>query len=268
VLTLGVRILDALDAAHRIGVVHRDVKPGNIMILPDDQVKLIDFGIAHAMDETRLTRDGIMGSTGYLAPELFHGQDPTPASDLWAVGATLCHAIIGHGPFDRDSTAATLHAILYDELPPLPCQPPLSTVITGLLTRDTDARMTSRQARDLLESTESSQDTHAVTPIRNATAVHTVKENTGARRYLILGAITVLVIVGTILLIPIFTKDGTPTGTATPPTSTASAVRFQLTGSTMTTHTKHTHATVLSPDKHTLITTSYDNGVYLWRVSR
>ncbi|MBP2327298.1 serine/threonine protein kinase [Kibdelosporangium banguiense] len=272
VLTLGARILAALDAAHRLGVVHRDVKPGNIMVLPGDQVKLIDFGIAHAMDDTRLTRDGIMGSTGYMAPELFHGQDPAPASDLWSVGATLCHAIIGHGPFDRDSTAATLHAILYDELPPLPCQPPLATVITGLLTRDIDSRMTSRQAQDLLEPSEpaaDSQDTQVVTPTRdanNATAVYTAKENTGVRRYLILGAITVLVIVGTILLIPVFTNNAQPTGPASP-SSTTSAVRFQLTGSTMTTQTKLTHATVLSPDGRTLLTIVTDGPIRLWDVS-
>ncbi|MES4901709.1 MULTISPECIES: serine/threonine-protein kinase [unclassified Streptomyces] len=147
------QLLDALDAAHSIGLVHRDIKPSNIMVLPGDQVKLVDFGIAHALDDTRLTRHGIAGSTGYMAPELFQGADPSPATDLWSLGATLFHAIEGHDPFARQTPAATLHAILRDDLPPLNCHPPLSTLITGLLTRDTADRMTSQEVRALLPST-------------------------------------------------------------------------------------------------------------------
>jgi tRNA A-37 threonylcarbamoyl transferase component Bud32 len=150
VATMGWQLLDALAAAHELGVVHRDVKPANIMVLPDDQVKLVDFGIAHATEDTRLTREGVMGSTGYLAPELFHGEDPTPASDLWSLGATLFHAVAGTGPFEHASTAATLHAVLYDDLPAPPCGPPLATVVTGLLTRDPGQRMTASQAAALL----------------------------------------------------------------------------------------------------------------------
>ncbi|MES4901705.1 MULTISPECIES: serine/threonine-protein kinase [unclassified Streptomyces] len=146
------QLLAALDAAHSIGLVHRDIKPSNIMVLPGDEVKLVDFGIAHAMDDTRLTRHGIAGSTGYMAPELFEGADPSPSADLWSLGATLFHAVEGHDPFARQTTAATLHAILHDELPPLSCRPPLLPLITGLLTRDTAARMTSEEARALLPS--------------------------------------------------------------------------------------------------------------------
>lgn len=146
------QLLSALNAAHSIGLVHRDIKPSNVMVLPGDHVKLVDFGIAHAMDDTRLTRDGVAGSTGYMAPELFQGAGPSPATDLWSLGATLFHAAEGHDPFARETPAATLHAILHDDLPPLNSHPPLSSLITGLLTRDTTARMTSEAAGTLLAS--------------------------------------------------------------------------------------------------------------------
>ncbi|KAK1186002.1 serine/threonine-protein kinase [Streptomyces sp. NBS 14/10] len=147
------QLLGALDAAHSIGLVHRDIKPSNIMVLPGDEVKLVDFGIAHAMDDTRLTHYGVAGSTGYMAPELFQGADPTPAADLWSLGATLFHAVEGSDPFARQTPAATLHAILHDDLPPLNCHPPLSTLITGLLARAAAGRMTSEEASALVPST-------------------------------------------------------------------------------------------------------------------
>ncbi|MFF3497948.1 serine/threonine-protein kinase [Streptomyces sp. NPDC003247] len=162
VIRMAVQILGTLDAAHSVGLVHRDVKPGNIMVLPGDEVKLVDFGIAQAMDDTRLTRHGVAGSTGYIAPELFEGADPSPAADLWSLGATLFHAVEGRDPFFRRSTAATLHAILYDALPEPSCPPPLSTLITGLLTRDPADRTTSRQAGLLLGPTGSTGSSAAV----------------------------------------------------------------------------------------------------------
>lgn len=150
VTAIALRLLDVLATAHAAGVVHRDVKPGNVMVLPGDEVKLIDFGIARSTEDTRLTRHGVMGSTGYLAPELFHGDEPSPATDAWSLGVTLMYAINGQGPFDRSTTAATMHAILYEDLPTARCGPPLSTVISGLLTRDPGARLMLQPARELL----------------------------------------------------------------------------------------------------------------------
>jgi serine/threonine protein kinase len=116
VASIGLQTLNALEAAHAAGIVDRDVKPSNIMVAPDGTVKLTDFGIARAVDDPRLTASGgIMGSPGYMAPELFAGRPPSPATDQWALGATMFHAIEGHSPFQRDTTAATMHAIMYDE---------------------------------------------------------------------------------------------------------------------------------------------------------
>ena len=143
----GLQLLDVLDAAHALGIIHRDVKPANVMITPGGQVKLADFGIAHIAGDARLTRSGVMGTQAYMAPELFESAPITPAADLWALGATLYAATSGHGPFDRDTTAATLRAILIDDIPVPACSPGLAAAITGLLQRDPARRAIIGQAQ-------------------------------------------------------------------------------------------------------------------------
>ncbi|HEY8544194.1 MAG TPA: serine/threonine-protein kinase, partial [Acidimicrobiales bacterium] len=147
---IGVGILDALTAAHALGVVHRDIKPGNVLVLDGDRVKLTDFGIALAAEDSRLTRTGVMGTHAYLAPECFDDHQVGPATDLWALGATLFHAVAGTAPFERATTTATLRAILFEDPPPPPCGPPLADVIVGLLTRPVEQRLTAGGARELL----------------------------------------------------------------------------------------------------------------------
>ena len=148
---IGLQVLSALEAAHAAGIVHRDIKPSNIMILPGDRIKLTDFGIAQAMDDPSLTATGgIMGSPGYMAPELFHGDPPSPATDLWSLGATLFHLVEGRAPFQRDSTAATMHAIMYDDPRLRRCTGPLAAVIMGLLVHDPASRLTTAGVRSRL----------------------------------------------------------------------------------------------------------------------
>ena len=125
------------------------------MITPGGQVKLADFGIAHIAGDARLTRSGVMGTQAYMAPELFESAPITPAADLWALGATLYAATSGHGPFDRDTTAATLRAILIDDIPVPACSPGLAAAITGLLQRDPAQRATIGQARAQLSQAAS-----------------------------------------------------------------------------------------------------------------
>ena len=126
------QLLVALGVAHDHGVVHRDVKPSNVMLGPGGRVTLTDFGIAQAADDPRLTTSGsIVGSPGYMSPERLEGGAATPASDLWALGATLFHATQGHGPFTRETTAATISAVLHAEIPPTRTRGPLGAVIPG-----------------------------------------------------------------------------------------------------------------------------------------
>ncbi|HEY0936141.1 MAG TPA: serine/threonine-protein kinase [Trebonia sp.] len=147
---IALQMLSILDAAHALGIVHRDIKPANIMITAAGQVKLADFGIAHMVGGTRLTGSGVIGTPAYMAPEQLQGLDITPAVDLWALGATLYDVVAGRNPFNRETTAATFHAILMADLPLAPCGPPLASVISGLLVRDPAQRMSAQQARALL----------------------------------------------------------------------------------------------------------------------
>ncbi|CRK61017.1 serine/threonine protein kinase [Alloactinosynnema sp. L-07] len=161
VVTIAQQVLGALKSAHDAGIVHRDVKPSNIMVLPGDRVKLADFGIARAVDDPSLTATGgIMGSPGYMAPELFTGSPPSPATDLWSLGATLFHAVEGRAPFTRTTTAATMHAILTERPVPSRCGEPLAGLLAGLLTQTPETRLTGASARALLGS----DATVAVTP--------------------------------------------------------------------------------------------------------
>jgi hypothetical protein len=151
VASLASQLLSALEAAHTAGIVHRDVKPSNIMVLPNGRVKLTDFGIAQALDDPRLTTSGILiGSPTYMAPERIQGGEADAASDLWALGAVLYFAVEGSSPFERSSTAATMHAIM-TEVPYLTrCQGPLASVIMGLLVNSPQGRLTAAQVRGLL----------------------------------------------------------------------------------------------------------------------
>jgi eukaryotic-like serine/threonine-protein kinase len=168
VAALGLQVLGALESAHAAGIVHRDVKPSNIMVLPGDRVKLADFGIARAMDDPSLTQTGsVMGSPGYMAPELFAGAGPSPAVDLWSLGATLFHAVEGRAPFQRTTTAATLHAIMYDQPVLERCRGPLADAVRGLLTQSTSDRLGAAGLRRLLETARSAitdAPTRAVDP--------------------------------------------------------------------------------------------------------
>ena len=159
VITYGLQLLSVLEAAHGLGIVHRDIKPANILIGRGGQAKLTDFGIAHTVRDQRMTRSGIMGTQAYLAPELFEGAAIAPAADLWSLGATLFAAVEGRGPFDRDTTGATLRAIVLDDLPVPRCQPFLAAAISGMLQRDPARRATIAQARaHLLQAAEGPSD--------------------------------------------------------------------------------------------------------------
>ena len=113
---------DALADAHAAGIVHRDVKPSNILMTDDLEAKLGDFGIARAGQDAALTRTGLVtGSPAYLAPEVASGATATPASDVWSLGATLFHAVEGRPPYDtKDNLMGALYEIVHEDPPRLP----------------------------------------------------------------------------------------------------------------------------------------------------
>ncbi|HEY4460232.1 MAG TPA: serine/threonine-protein kinase, partial [Pseudonocardiaceae bacterium] len=112
----------ALEAAHRRGITHRDVKPGNVLIGDDGQIKLTDFGIARNMSEVTMTSSGlILGTPAFIAPEAAAGDPVTPAADLWGLGATLYAAITGDPPYDKgDDPVETITEVVHGEIPRLP----------------------------------------------------------------------------------------------------------------------------------------------------
>ncbi|GAA2626896.1 serine/threonine-protein kinase [Streptomyces vastus] len=155
---IGAKVMDALAAAHQAGVLHRDVKPGNILLDRSGRVVLTDFGIATMEDPgdgstTHLTRSGeLVGSLDYLAPERAQGHDFGPASDVWALGATLYAAVEGTSPFRRTSTWSTLTAIVAEPLPEPQASGPLGPVLQELMQKQPQDRPDADRARELLEA--------------------------------------------------------------------------------------------------------------------
>ncbi|MEU6139441.1 serine/threonine-protein kinase [Streptomyces sp. NPDC047081] len=134
---VGLALAEALCRVHAAGVLHRDVKPSNVLLGPGRRVVLTDFGIAAVQDARSLTQAGrLIGSPEYISPERATGGTPGPPSDWWALGATLCAALTGRSPFTRASTPATLLAVVYEEpeLPDDDC--PLTPLLRGLLAKD------------------------------------------------------------------------------------------------------------------------------------
>ncbi|MBB5630823.1 serine/threonine-protein kinase [Sphaerisporangium krabiense] len=137
VAAIGLAVLDALGAAHAAGILHRDVKPGNVLITDDGRVLLTDFGIATIAGDPALTQAGLLsGSPGYTAPERLRGEPDGPPSDLWSLGATLYAAVEGVRAFQRDNAAAVMAAVMMHEPRPPLLAGPLAPVLAATLEKD------------------------------------------------------------------------------------------------------------------------------------
>ncbi|MFA3873836.1 serine/threonine-protein kinase [Streptomyces sp. MMCC 100] len=148
---IGLWVLRALRAAHTAGVLHRDVKPGNVLLADDGRVLLTDFGIAQIEGDSTITRTGeVVGSVDYLAPERVRGHDPGPSSDLWALGATLYTAVEGRSPFRRTSPLSTMQAVVEEEATEPRYAGALGPVISALLRKDPAERPDATEAEHLL----------------------------------------------------------------------------------------------------------------------
>nr|WP_062335613.1 serine/threonine-protein kinase [Herbidospora sakaeratensis] len=144
---IGATVLDALSAAHTMGILHRDVKPGNVMVTDQGQVLLTDFGIASVAGDVNLTQTGLVsGSPGYIAPERLRGEPDGPPSDLWSLAATLYTAVEGNAPFHRDNPAAVMAAVLMHEPAPMRRAGPLGPVLAAMLDKDPARRIPAAHA--------------------------------------------------------------------------------------------------------------------------
>ncbi|XRQ11433.1 serine/threonine-protein kinase [Actinomadura welshii] len=150
---IGRQIAGALRAAHAIGILHRDVKPANVLVADEDRAVLTDFGIAQLAGDATITSTGLLiGSPAYMSPERVNGEPATPASDLWALGATLYAATEGRAPHHRGDAMAVLAAVLTQDVPPPRNAGPLAPVLTGLLERDPVRRLSGDRAEEALKA--------------------------------------------------------------------------------------------------------------------
>ncbi|MGW2561030.1 serine/threonine-protein kinase [Streptomyces sp. NPDC001514] len=148
---VGLAILDVLRSAHREGILHRDVKPSNVLIAEDGRVVLTDFGIAQVEGDPSITSTGMLvGAPSYISPERARGHKPGPAADLWSLGGLLYACVEGCPPYDKGSAIATLTAVMTEPLDPPKNAGPLEEVIYGLLAKDPAQRLDDAGARALL----------------------------------------------------------------------------------------------------------------------
>src|SRR4051812_6628829 len=155
---IAAQIASGLAAAHAKGIVHRDVKPANVIVAPDGRVKIVDFGIAKLADQSRLTRDGTaVGTAGYMAPEQIRGETIDPRTDLWALGVVLYEMITGRTPFPGENDHERIRAILARDPEPMATLRPgvpaqLERIVARALAKRMDDRYASAEAmrEDLL----------------------------------------------------------------------------------------------------------------------
>ncbi|KOX05844.1 protein kinase [Micromonospora sp. NRRL B-16802] len=171
VAKIGIALLGALEVAHAIGVLHRDVKPANVLICTDGRCVLTDFGVARMPTDVQLTTPGmVLGSPHFISPERAMGQEFGPPSDLFSLGVTLYTAVEGRPPFDKGDPIETMHAVVED--PPAPPQRsgPLTRVLMGLLEKDPARRLDVHTSRAMLRELLAG-------PLGStATAVHSVTD--------------------------------------------------------------------------------------------
>ncbi len=165
---IGLALLSALRAAHRAGVLHRDVKPANVLLAEDGRVLLTDFGMAQISGDGRLTETGVvMGSPAFMAPERALGLTVGPAADLWSLGATMYAAVEGRTIYARTTSVSMLAAVATQPPDPPENAGPLAPVLDGLLQRDPADRLTLEQTETMLREVVAGKVTVAIeAPVR------------------------------------------------------------------------------------------------------
>ncbi|TDC81736.1 serine/threonine protein kinase [Micromonospora sp. KC606] len=175
VAKIGIALLGALEVAHANGVLHRDVKPANVLICTDGRCVLTDFGVARMPTDVQLTTPGmVLGSPHFISPERAMGQDFGPPSDLFSLGVTLYTAVEGRPPFDKGDPIETMHAVVED--PPATPQRsgPLTRVLMGLLEKDPARRLDVHTARAMLRELLAGPLTSTATAVNSVTDPYAV----------------------------------------------------------------------------------------------
>lgn len=269
---IGAQLSDALAAAHRVGIVHRDVKPGNVLIAEGGHgprtVKITDFGISHAYGDVNLTQTGILhGTPAYLAPEVARGGEPTEASDVFSLGATLFTAVEGDPPFGvSDNTIALLHRVARGEVAHPQRAGAMTSTLLQMLEPNPAHRLTMSQARDALSAAGAGQEpTRIGAPVppppaprrRSSTGLWVAA---GVVLALLLIAATVGVIVlarnrDTATAAPLPPVTATPTAVPAAPPTTSDSLETTTTATTPTTTTTTTTTLTTTTTPPTTTTT-------------
>jgi len=202
VARIGMAMLEALDAAHESGVLHRDVKPANVLLCDDGRVVLGDFGLATIDVDGKATLAGALGTPQFLAPERVRHGVSNRDTDLWSLGATLYAAVEGHSPYARGSMLETLSALAVDDPDPMRLAGPLTPVLAGLLRRDPAERTRPELLADQLRRV-----------VAGSVAVPaTDRKSARAKRVILSGAVAVAAAVGTAGVVLSFQDRGARTG--------------------------------------------------------
>jgi hypothetical protein len=194
---VGLAVLSALRAAHDGGVLHRDVKPHNVLLAGDGRVVLTDFGLA-AIEGVHAGPDPLLGSPHYVAPERLSGGTVGAAGDLWSLGATLYAAVVGRAPFQRDNTTASLVALMYEPPDPPDRPGPLDPVIAGLLAKDPAERLTAEQTERMLRAVADPAPSPPVSPApmrKASTTARTSRIALGIAAVLLIGSVGTALVV-------------------------------------------------------------------------
>ena len=208
---------DGLVAAHQAGIVHRDVKPSNILVDRRRRVKITDFGIAHVTADPSLTQTGLVtGSPAYLAPEVAAGQRGDASSDVWSLGATVFHMLSGRPPYDMgDHLLGGLYRIVHEEPPRLPDAGWMAPLLEGTMAKDPAERWTMSEVRDFLGGpTERTAPIRPVPPAPVLAPTPASGRPRDRRPLLVLAGLAAAAVVGVVLLAVLPDDDGAPAGRA------------------------------------------------------
>lgn len=250
-----VQAAEALAAAHEAGIVHRDVKPSNILVTPEGQVKLSDFGIARAEADASLTQTGLVtGSPAYISPEVASGRQATDLSDVWSLGATLFHALAGRPPYDiGDNVIGGLYRIVHEEPPRLTDAGWLAPLLESSMTVDPQGRWSMRQVVDFLRAgpsappprplrrrralaTDGDSGTQVMSPVLPRPTVDPGSRRSRPSRVLpvlgVLALVALLAVIGVLVALNRGDGDGDP-GAGDNPSSTSSQPSAQVTAAGM-----------------------------------
>ncbi|MEV0166842.1 serine/threonine-protein kinase [Nonomuraea fuscirosea] len=218
--SVGRQVLSALRAAHEAGILHRDVKPSNILLSDDGRAVLMDFGIATVEGDASLTRTGMVtGSPSFLAPERVRAENAGPESDLWSLGATLYACMVGRSPFERGDAMATLNALLTEEPDYRRIPPIMHPILKGLLRKEPQDRVGAEEADRLLAAILAAKPASA-----DLDSPRERKKGSGPGRALLAAAATVVLVVtgGTVAYFRTASPaEGAPRATTQPAAATS-----------------------------------------------